>query len=40
VVMKDGRIIRDEAVKNRRRAADDLEAIDAASHAALVGEAA
>lgn len=40
VVMKDGRIIRDEPVKNRRRAAEDLEALDEAPIDAVVEEAA
>jgi putative ABC transport system ATP-binding protein len=39
VVMKDGRIIKDEPVKNRRRAADDLVALDEATDP-LVEEAA
>jgi putative ABC transport system ATP-binding protein len=40
VVMKDGRIIRDAPVTNRRRAAEDLKELDAAPQESLVEEAA
>ncbi len=42
VVVKDGRIVRDQAVADRRRAADDLRALDLAEaeHDALLREAA